>query len=154
MSPQALSGDLVREAPVLRPDDPIGTAVRRLLDADLPALPVVDPARGLRGVFGEREFLIALFPGYLGELHYAGFVPRTLEATLLKRREAAEEPVSRYMNTEHVDVPSDYSDAQVAETFLHHRVLIVPVMDGGDVVGVITRADFFAALARRFLEGN
>ena len=56
------------------------------------------------------------------------------------------------MNTEHVDVGTDFSDAQVAEIFLHHRVLIVPVLDDGRVVGVITRTDFFRALAERFLE--
>jgi CBS domain-containing protein len=56
------------------------------------------------------------------------------------------------MNTEHVDVPTDASDVQVAETFLHHRVLIVPVTDRGAVQGVITRSDFFARLAVRFLE--
>jgi CBS domain-containing protein len=55
------------------------------------------------------------------------------------------------MNTEHVDVGTDFSDAQVAETFLHHRVLILPVLENKQVVGVITRADFFRALAERFL---
>jgi CBS domain-containing protein len=40
----------------------------------------------------------------------------------------------------------------VAEIFLHHRVLLVPVVDGGAVTGVITRSDFFRALATRFLE--
>ena len=35
------------------------------------------------------------------------------------------------MNTEHVDVGADYSDTQVAEIFLHHRVLIVPVSTTG-----------------------
>jgi CBS domain-containing protein len=53
---------------------------------------------------------------------------------------------------EHVDVGSEYSDVQVAETFLHHRVLIVPVVEDGRVIGVITRADFFRHLAQRFLE--
>ena len=42
------------------------------------------------------------------------------------------------MNTEHIDVGADFSDAQVAEIFLHHRVLIVPVVDERRVVGVIT----------------
>ena len=37
------------------------------------------------------------------------------------------------MNTEHVDVGPDFSDTQVAEIFLHHRVLIVPVVDDGRV---------------------
>ena len=39
----------------------------------------------------------------------------------------------------------------MAEIFLHHRVLIVPVTDGGRVVGVITRGDFFRSVAERFL---
>ena len=56
------------------------------------------------------------------------------------------------MTTDHVDVGADFSDAQVAETFLHHRVLIVPVVDDGRLVGVITRSDFFTALAQRFLD--
>ena len=57
------------------------------------------------------------------------------------------------MNTEHVDVGTDFSDAQVAEIFLHHRVLILPVIDGiAASNGVITRSDFFHAVARRFVE--
>ncbi len=47
------------------------------------------------------------------------------------------------MNTEHVDVGTDFSDAQVAEIFLHHRVLLVPVVEDRRVIGVITRNDFF-----------
>ena len=55
------------------------------------------------------------------------------------------------MTTEHIDVGADFSDAEVAEIFLHHRVLIVPVVDGRRVVGVITRSDFFHSVAERFL---
>ena len=56
------------------------------------------------------------------------------------------------MNTEHIDVGTDFSDAQVAEIFLHHRVLLVPVVDDRRVIGVITRNDFFRALAERVLD--
>ena len=43
-------------------------------------------------------------------------------------------------------------DESVAEVFLHHRVLIVPVTEGGRVVGVVTRSAFFRALAERVLD--
>jgi CBS domain-containing protein len=59
---------------------------------------------------------------------------------------------SKFANTEHVDVGPDYSDAQLAETFLHHRVLIIPVIEDRRVAGIVTRTDFFQALAKRFLE--
>jgi CBS domain-containing protein len=155
MSPRSITDRLVRESPVLVEDDSVESAVRRLLDVDLPALPVVDRDGALTGIFGEREFFGALFPGYLSELHSARFVPRSLEAALEKRPACRGEPVGDHMNTEHIRVGTDFSDAQIAETFLHHRVLIIPVVDGpGGVQGVIVRGDFFRAVAERFLGGT
>jgi CBS domain-containing protein len=151
MSPRSVSDPLVRETAVLNADDSVETAVRRLLDTHLPALPVADRDRYC-GIFGEREFLQALFPGYLDQLGGAGFVTKSLESALEKRSSCRRDAVREYMNTEHVDVGTDFSDAQVAEIFLHHRVLILPVIDGSRrVSGVITRGDFFRAVARRFL---
>jgi CBS domain-containing protein len=146
-----ITDPLLRDAPVLSVDDTVADAVRAMLESGLPALPVAE-GRRFRGIFGEREFFEAIFPGYLRELKYAGFVPRSLESALEKRSDAATEAVRLHMNTEHVDVGADYSDAQLAEIFLHHRVLLVPVVDEEGVAGVITRADFFRALAERFLE--
>jgi CBS domain-containing protein len=151
MSPRTVTDPLLRDTPILRVTDNVADATRSLLDADLPALPVVDERDRLYGIFGEREFLGAVFPGYLKELKYAGMIKRDLEDALEKRQQCRVEPVREYVNTEHVDVGAEFSDAQVAEIFLHHRVLIVPVADDGKVIGVITRADFFRSVAERFL---
>ena len=153
MSPRQVSEPLLREAPTVRDTDHVAAATAALLDSDLPALPVLDARDRVVGIFGEREFLGAVFPGYLDILKYAGFVKRSLEDVLEKRGECRSEPVAKWVNTEHIDVDADVSDAQVAEIFLHHRVLIVPVSDGGRVVGVITRSDFFRSVAERFLAG-
>jgi CBS domain-containing protein len=152
MSPRSLTDPLLRETPVVRADQTVAEAVQALLGSDLPALPVVEDGK-LLGIFGEREFLGAVFPGYLKELKYAGFVRRSLEDALEKRSSCRNEPVREYVNTEHVDVKADYSDAEVAEIFLHHRVLVLPVADNGKVMGVITRSDFFRSVAERFLRG-
>ena len=96
----------------------------------------------------------ALFPGYVGKLKGAGFLTRSLDHALEKRQSCALESVGQYMNAEHVEVAADFSDVQVAEVFLHHRVLIVPVIEDGRVIGVVTRSDFFRALAERFLDGG
>jgi len=151
MSPRTVTDPLLREAPSLRASDTVAEAVRALLDSDLPALPVIDEKDRLLGIFGEREFLGAVFPGYLKELRHAGFVKRSLEDALQKRANCRSEEVRAYVNTEHIDVGTDFSDAEVAEIFLHHRVLLVPVLDEGKVVGVITRSDFFRSVAERFL---
>ena len=151
MSPRSITADLVREIPPLLASDTVESAVRLLLDSDLPALPAVEADGRLAGIFGEREFMTALFPRYLGELSSAKFVPRSLDQTLEKRAVCRREAVREYLNTEDIAVPLDYSDAHVAETFLHHRILIVPVLENRRVVGVITREDFFRRLADRLL---
>jgi CBS domain-containing protein len=152
MTDNELGRDVLRSAPLLRHDDTVEVAVKSVLDSRLPALPVLDGHDRLAGIFGEREFMGALFPGYLKELSYAGFIPNTLDDAIERQSACRVEPVANYMNTEHIDVGTNFSDAQVAEVFIHHRVLIVPVIESGRVVGVITRADFFRRIAERFLE--
>lgn len=151
MSPQRIASTARREVPLLRDDDCLRDAVTRLIESDTPALPVVDGGGKLLGIFGEREFIGALFPGYLKTLGYAGFVRRSLDEALEKRKACVDEPVSTYMNTEHIDVDEDFSDTQLAEIFLHHRVLIIPIVDGGRVSGIVTREDFVRELAQRLL---
>jgi CBS domain-containing protein len=144
--------ELVLQDPVsLRSDDTLAEAARTVLDSGLPALPVRDAHGRFAGVFGEREFMAALFPGYLDQLKGAAFLRRSLDETLERRDSCRSERVGDHMNTEHVDVGPDYADTQVAEIFLHHRVLIVPVVDNGRLTGIITRGDFFRSVAERFL---
>jgi CBS domain-containing protein len=151
MSPREIAELVLREPDALSVKETIEDAVSAVLASELPALPVVDARGRFAGVFGEREFMAALFPGYLDQLKGAAFLRRSLDETLEKREACRQEPVGAYMNTEHVEVGPDFADTQVAEIFLHHRVLIVPVVDDGRVTGVIRRSDFFRSIAERFL---
>ncbi len=153
MSPRTISGPVLRGPQPLHVSDTIEQAVRQILTSELPALPVLDEREHYAGIFGEREFMHALFPGYLDQLKGAGFLLRSLDETLDRRVGCRVELVGRHMNTEHVDVGPDFSDTQVAEIFLHHRVLVVPVIDNGRLTGLITRSDFFRRIAERFLDG-
>ena len=154
MTPRTLSAYTIRKVPLLHEEQDVGSAVEQIVDAGVPALPVVDAGGALRGIFGEREFISAVFPGYLGDLHYAGFVTEKLEDRLEKRASCRLEPISKFMNTEHVEVSVDHSDVQLAETFMHHRVLIIPVVEGRQVTGIVTRRDFFEALVRLSAEAG
>jgi CBS domain-containing protein len=147
--PRTIGSLLQRDVPLLRTDEPLGQAVGKVVGAGLPALPVVDGDERYAGIFGEREFITAIFPGYVKSLGYAAFVPKTAEDALEKRRACSTEPVGQHMNDEHIDVAPEFSDLQLAEIFIHHRVLIIPVVDAGSVCGVVTRTDFFRALAER-----
>ena len=152
MTRVSLTQRLVKPAPVLPGDEPVGSAVRKLLDSGLPALPAVDARQRFIGVFGEREFLSALFPRYVSELRSAAFMPAEFDESIEERSASYQQPVSAFItSTSHVQLTARASDLQVAERFLHHRGLVLPVIDNGAIVGVITRRDFFAALAEEFL---
>jgi CBS domain-containing protein len=152
MSPRTVSELVRRDTPLLHADDTIEAGTRKLLAGDLPALPVVDANERFAGIFGEREFMAAVFPGYVKQLKYAGFLSRSLDDVLERNESCRLEPISMHMNTEHVDVGPDFSDLQIAETFLHHRVLIIPVADDREVKGIVTRWDFFKAVGDRLNE--
>ena len=150
MSPRVLAGHTIREAPLLRANQSVADAASAVVESGLPALPVVDAGDKLVGIFGEREFIGALFPGWLGEIKSAAFVPDTIDDAIERRLECRQHPVEKYTNTEHVAAGPDHSDVSLAETFLHHRVLLIPVVDAEQhVTGVVARSDFFAALVQR-----
>jgi CBS domain-containing protein len=147
--PDSIVKQTLREIEPLLADDLVGTAARRIVDAELPALPAVESDGRFAGIFGEREFMAALFPGWIGELASSAMISRTIDDTIERRDSCREEPIRRYLTTDHVVVEDDYSDTQLAELFLHHRVLIIPIATEGRVHAVVTRADFFRALVEK-----
>ncbi len=148
--PESIVKSTLREIRPLDADELIGPAARRVIAERLPALPAIEADGSFAGIFGEREFMAALFPGYVGELASAAMVSRSADETIERRSHCAEEPIRRFLTTDHVVVEDAYSDTQLAEIFLHHRVLIVPIATGGKVHAVVTRHDFFCALVERF----
>ena len=148
--PDSIVKNALQEIEPLDADELIGPAARRVVEAGLPALPAVEQGGRFAGIFGEREFMAALFPGYVGELASAAMISRSVDETIERRSQCAAEPIRRWLTTDHVIVEDDYSDTQLAEIFLHHRVLIVPIASRGRVHAVVTRHDFFCGLVERF----
>ena len=151
--PASLVDDTIREIKPLGVDDTIAVAAARVVDAGLPALPAVDDNGKFAGIFGEREFMAALFPGYLGELASSAMIRRTIDETI-ERRSCGQEPIRKYLTTDHVVVEDEYSDTQLAEIFLHHRVLVIPIATAGRVHALVTRQDFFVALAAKVADAS
>ena len=147
--PDSIVRETLRKVTPLRVDDPVGYASRRVLAEDLPALPVVDEDDRFVGLFGEREFMEAMFPAYVGTLASARMIRRSIDETIERRIGCSEEEIRGYLTRDEVLVEDDYSDTQLAETFLHHRVLVIPIATNGHVHALVTRNDFFRALNER-----
>jgi CBS domain-containing protein len=152
--PDSIVKQTIREVEPLRADELIGVAATTLIEAELPGLPAVEADGSFAGIFGEREFMSALFPGYVGELASSAMISRSVDETIDRRAQCGREPIRDYLTTDHVLVEDDYSDTQLAELFLHHRVLIIPVATEGRVHAIVTRADFFRALVGRLASAD
>jgi CBS domain-containing protein len=152
--PDSIVKETIQEIEPLSADEPVLPATRKVISAGLPALPAVEEDGRFAGIFGEREFMAALFPGYVGELASSAMIKRSIDETIERREECRAEPIRKYLTTDHVLVQDDYSDTQLAELFLHHRVLIIPIATGGRIHAVVTRNDFFQALARKLAESG
>jgi CBS domain-containing protein len=149
--PDSIVISVLKEIEPLSADELIGVAARRVVDTGLPGLPAVEADGRFAGIFGEREFMAALFPGYVGELASSAMIKRSVDETIERRESCRLEPIRKYLTTDHVVVSDDYSDTQLAEIFLHHRVLIVPIATEGRIHAVVTRNDFFRALVEKLV---
>jgi CBS domain-containing protein len=147
--PDSIVKTTQREVQPLSADEPVGTAARKVIASGLPGLPVVEHDGTFAGIFGEREFMAALFPGYVGTLASSAMISRSIDEAIERREGCREEPIRRYLTSDHVVVDEDYSDTRLAELFLHHRVLIIPIAVGGRISAVVTRSDFFKELSDR-----
>ena len=148
--PDSIVKATMRPVEPLGADEVIGDAARRVVDSGLPALPAVEEDGRFAGIFGEREFMTALFPGYLRELSSAAMIRRSIDEAIERRESCRSESIRADLTTDHVSVKEGYSDTQLAELFLHHRVLIIPIATGDAIDAVVTRSDFFAELVGKF----
>jgi CBS domain-containing protein len=147
--PDSIVKETIREITPLDVDELVGVAARKVVECELPALPAVENGKFV-GIFGEREFMAALFPGYVRELASSAMIGRSIDDAIERRESCRAEPIRTYLTTDHVLVEDNYSDTQLAELFLHHRVLIVPIATAGKLHAVVTRHDFFCELVNRF----
>ena len=110
----------------IRPDQTIAAAVKILIDYHLSAIPVVDEGKNLVGVLSEADCLRAsLVGGYHNE-----------SVALVKD-----------LMTTQADVISPDTELSAAtELFLQNKRRMIPVVEAGTLVGLVTRKDLMAAI--------
>jgi CBS domain-containing protein len=134
------------------PDASVEDVVRLMRDHELPGLPVVDDDGALLGIVTESDLVIADDEGDLHIPHYielfGGMVflepLRGFEARLKKAAAAtAREMMTAHPVTVEADDPVRKAARMIADSG-HNRL---PVVEGGRLVGVVTRVDVLGALA-------
>jgi nucleotide-binding universal stress UspA family protein/predicted transcriptional regulator len=140
-SPFAVRDLMTRDLAVLRADEPLTTALRKLLRHRVSGAPVVDGAGKLVGVLSEHD-LLAWDQGLLDLL--AGDPGMSSPEY---RRRVAMARVSDVMSRSPVTVDEDTPLDAAMRTLVRHAMRRLPVVRDGQLVGILTRADVLRALA-------
>jgi CBS domain-containing protein len=131
----------------VRPDTTVAEAIRMMLDNRISGLPVIDEGGRLVGILTEGDLLRR------GETGTERHRPRWLEFLMGPGRLAEEyvrthgRRIAEVMTRDPVSVAPDTSLKEIVELMERHRIKRVPVLDGDDPVGILSRADLLRGLA-------
>jgi CBS domain-containing protein len=139
---------MVTDVIMVKPDGDVQDVAALMLDNLISAMPVVDDAGKLVGMVSEGDLLRR------GESHTEH--QRSWWLKLLMGREslAAEYlkehscKIADVMTREVISARPDTSVADIATLLERHRIKRVPIIQNGEVVGIVARANLIQALAR------
>ena len=121
---------MATEVVTLHPEMEILRAAQVLISCDISGAPVLDQHGRLIGILTERDCLkVALHAGYHGE-------PGGL--------------VRDYMSAVPESVAPDNTILELAEKFINGDYRRYPVLDGGRLVGLISRRDVMRAMGQHY----
>ena len=131
------------EWPILAPENTVEDAIKLFAEAQISGAPVVEDGR-LIGIITEGDLIFQdaeiKSPGFLDIL--GGIVP--LGNTEEYRREALKSAgvtVGEVMTEDVTTIGPDATLSEAATMMAEERKKILPVVDGGRLVGVVTRMD-------------
>lgn len=143
-------------AAVLKPTDSVLSAVRTMVEQRLPALPVVEADGRYLGMMPRSRLIALAMPRVLSReddkhplsrLLQVGFIQDTL-ADLQSRMDAvANDPLSRHLDTD-VPVLSPDTPLMNAMLFLYRQRNILPVVEDGKLVGIVSVWDVLGRIGR------
>jgi len=132
----------------VQPDSTVAHAARLMLEHGISGLPVVTAGGRLVGILSERDLLRRKELGTAGtEMRWLDF---WLDADRLAHQYAREhgDKVEDVMSRNVVSVAPDTSLNDVVMLMESHKIKRVPVVRGGKLAGMISRANLLSALVR------
>jgi CBS domain-containing protein len=141
---------MTTDVAAVSPDTPTRQVAKLLLERGISAMPVVDARGAPIGMVSEGDLVgrgaseRAERRDWWLELLAEG---TRLAPSFLEFVTAADRPVRDVMATPIVTVSEDTELGEIARLLEAHRIKRVPVVRGGRVVGIVSRADLLRALS-------
>jgi len=139
---------MTRAVRMIGPKDNVQAAARVMAESGVSALPVVDDAQRVLGIVSEGDLLrrsemrTAKRHAWWREFLTA---PETLAAEYIKTRSRR---VLDVMSRPVISVTEQTPLPEIASIMEQHKIKRVPVLQGGTIVGIVSRADVVRAFAQ------
>lgn len=153
----ALCRSIMSEPPaVLKPTDSIRYALETMVKSKVPALPVVAPDGRYLGMLPRSRLIALAMPRVLShedETHplshllQVGFIQDRLVDLQGRVDAVAGDPVEKHLDTE-VPVLTPNTPLMNAMLFLYRERNILPVVDNGRLLGIVSVWDVLARIGR------
>ncbi|MQT12624.1 CBS domain-containing protein [Segnochrobactrum spirostomi] len=130
------------------PSASIGEAIRTMLSRRISGLPVIDESGALVGIVSEGDLILR---GEFGTESNASWWTQLLKGSGQLASEyvrAYGRRVSDVMTTDVQTIPPGAPIAEAVKLMQQHRIKRLPVVEGGRVIGILSRADLLAELDR------
>lgn len=126
-------------------------AARLMLDRHQPAMPVVDVYGKLVGLISEKDLFRGLFPSYK---HFSITPHAYLDFDEMERdaRDVKDRKIEILMDKSPLTTTRDTPVLKVGALMVASGTHHVPVMDGGKVVGMVTRHEIYRRILERYFE--
>lgn len=134
---------MTRDVISVGPETSLKEAARRMIEAEVSGLPVTDGDGHLVGIVSEADFVAAEADRRRGQR--AGLLRFVFRETEIPTRERV---VRDVMSTELVTLGPDADHAEAARVMQRERVKRIPVVEDGNLVGLVSRSDIIRVFAR------
>lgn len=132
----------------VRPDTPLKDVARLLIDAGIAGVPVVDASGAVVGVVSEGDFLIKEQGADAIRHRRMAALLGESAATRLQREKLAARTAGEAMSAPPVTIRPERPIREAAALMTEKRVNRLPVVDAGQLLGIVTRADLLRAYVR------
>ncbi len=140
---------MITDPVTVKPDTPVDEVARLLVERRISGLPVVSDEGVLIGIVTETDlflkekgvpFSMVKLPSLFNEW----VKPERLQQLYANARKYTAADI---MTQSVITATPDTEVCQIAEWMMHHRIKRVPVVEGGRLVGIVTRHDLIRRLA-------
>jgi predicted transcriptional regulator len=126
-------------------------AARIIHDQQLSGVPVVNDDGKLVGMLSEKNLFRALFPPYEQYIASLG-IYRDPDVDEERINEIRENLVEEYMIRKVISVKPEFSIMRVGGLMIARGVHRLPVMQGGKLIGIVSREDIYRAILKHHLK--